>query len=112
MTSKILRFGSAASAWRRTPPSSSLGMTRLMVTIPALRLMNCLRVGIVGLLIQLELRQAHDLMDQFANSLVDGRIVIYKLDRLSLIVGLQIARQPLDGFSIHVERPQEMQKVV
>src|SRR5882762_907705 len=111
MITRILRPGSAASVW---PPASvvhSLGITTPTVTIAALRLMNCLLVVGIALLtgpdqcsadfslcllpqtqtkvcatvlVELELRQAHDLMDQPAHFLVYRQVVGHKIYSVSL----------------------------
>src|SRR3954466_15891151 len=103
---KIFR-SAAAIPCPRAWPSHSFGITRLTVTAPALRLMNCLLfIAIALLLIQLELRQAHDLVDESAHLLVDGRIVVRKLDFLAVVARLKIRFQFFARAAAHVQRPE------
>ena len=73
--------------------------------------MNCLLfIAIALLLIQLELRQAHDLVNESAHLLVNGRIVVRKLDFLTVVACLKIRFQFFARAAVYVQWPKDGQE--
>src|SRR5262249_54218926 len=90
---------------RATLLSQNFGRMRLTLTAPALRLINCLLLIAIGLLlIQLELRQTHDQMNEPANFLVNGCVVVGEACRLPVVARFEVRSQRCECVT-HVQRP-------
>src|SRR5437867_8150539 len=106
MTTRIFRFGSAAiSCPSATPPIQNLGIIRLTLTAPALRFMNCLLlIAITLLLVQLKLRQAHDLVNEASNLLIDRSVVVHVSHWLPVVARFEIGAQRSESVA-NAQRP-------
>src|SRR6266404_4918181 len=106
ITRKIRRFEALISWPCARLPIHSLGMTSPTLTAPAPRLMNCLLlIAIALLLVQLELRQAHDLMNETANLLINRYVIVHVGHWLPVVACFEIGAQRSESVA-NAERPE------